>query len=568
MDGLRNLQCRIGRHELESQDWPIVGALISNLLAREEAKHERLLAKINAGQAAVASDIANSDFENVIDVDHVDVGASQDENCSDQNTTPTNPNITESSTTGTPTSKPGKIETKGHGRNGAAAYTNAMHVFHALMSGIIGSICTACGTGRMTCHRERITIRVIGQPMFGAELHHAEQARCRICGRVVTADVPCDVHDGLGKAVTYDWSACAMLIVLHYFSGMPFKRIESLHKGWGIPFADSNQWEIARDSMTLLLPLFKALEIFAIRNALKLLMDDTGSMILTIKRQITAELAAAKALGLPDDDIRTGINASGFHIETAVATILLYYSGRHHACEVLSQLLNHRLPGSSKINKVTDGASKNFDKGLADVFIEGVCNVHAFLKFRDIKHQYPVEYSIVAKSYDLIYEAEQIARERKMPAQERLAFHQLHSKPRMDEIKAMCEEKVKSRLVEPRSSLWEPVSFFINQWPRLTKFLEVPGMPLDTNLCEQSLIAPVRYLAASFNYHTKKGAEVGDQAMSLVATGRANGAEPVAWLTDCLANHVDLAKHPEKYFPWVYKERMDALQPKPPNPLQ
>ena len=359
-----------------------------------------------------------------------------------------------------------------------------------------------------------------------------------------------------------------MLIVLHYFSGMPFKRLESLHKGWGIPFADSNQWEIARGSMALLLPLFTALEIFAIRNALKLLMDDTGSMILTIKRQITAELAAAKALGLPENDVRTGINASGFYIETAVATILLYYSGRHHASEVLTQLLKHRLPDSGKINKVTDGASKNFDKGLADQFIEGVCNVHAFLKFRDISHLYPVEYAIVATAYDLIYKTERTTRERNMLAEERLAFHQLHSKPQMEEIKAMCEEKVKSRLVEPRSPLWEPIRFFINQWPRLTKFLEVPGMPLDTNLCEQSLIAPVRYLAASFNYQNKKGAEVGDQGMSLVATARANGAEPVAWLTHCLANHVDLAKHPEKYFPWVYKERMAAQEPKPPDPPQ
>ena len=568
MDGLRHLYIRIEQQQLESGDWPIFGTLVSSLLAKEEAKHERLLAKIRAAQATATSANANSDDDDVIDVEHTDVGANQSEKASDQNGAPINTDTAESPGTGTPDGPPEKAKSKGHGRNGAAAYTKALHVFHALLTGIIGSICTACGSGRMTRHRDRVTIRVIGQPMFGAELHHAEQARCKICGRVVTAAVPCGTHDGLGKAVTYDWSACAMLIVLHYFSGLPFKRLESLHKGWGIPFADSNQWEITRGSMALLSPLFKALEIFAIRNALKLLMDDTGSMILTIKRQITAELAAAKALGLSADDIRTGINASGFHIETAVATILLYYSGRHHASEMLSQLLKHRLPGSSKINKVTDGASKNFDKGLADLFIEGVCNVHAFLKFRDIKHLYPVEYALVAKAYDLIYETEKITRDRKMIAEERLAFHQLHSKPRMEEIKAMCEEKVKSRLVEPRSPLWAPIQFFINQWPRLTKFLEVPGMPLDTNLCEQSLIAPVRYLAASFNYHTENGAQVGDQAMSFVATAHANGVEPVAWLTDCLVNHVDLAKHPEKYFPWAYKERLLAQQSKPPDPLQ
>ena len=54
-------------------------------------------------------------------------------------------------------------------------------------------------------------------------------------------------------------------------------------------------------------------------------------------------------------------------------------------------------------------------------------------------------------------------------------------------------------------------------------------MPLDTNLVEQKLIIPVRYLAASFNYKTETGAEVGDRMMSLIATAHANGVEPVAY---------------------------------------
>ena len=48
----------------------------------------------------------------------------------------------------------------------------------------------------------------------------------------------------------------------------------------------------------------------------------------------------------------------------------------------------------------------------------------------------------------------------------------------------------------------------------MTKFHEVPGVPLDSNLVEQALIIPVRYLAGSFAYKTQTGAEVGDRAMS------------------------------------------------------
>ena len=83
----------------------------------------------------------------------------------------------------------------------------------------------------------------------------------------------------------------------------------------------------------------------------------------------------------------------------------------------------------------------------------------------------------------------------------------------------------------------------------------MPGVPLDTNLVEQALILPVRYFAGSFNYHTQDGAVVGDHAMSLIATARANDVEPVAWLTECLRCHEDLAQRPEHYLPWVYRER-------------
>ena len=63
----------------------------------------------------------------------------------------------------------------------------------------------------------------------------------------------------------------------------------------------------------------------------------------------------------------------------------------------------------------------------------------------------------------------------------------------------------------PNAPLWEPLTFVINQWDRLTRFCHVPGIPLDTNVVEQMLIIPVRYLAGSFNYKTQNGADVGDR---------------------------------------------------------
>jgi hypothetical protein len=85
----------------------------------------------------------------------------------------------------------------------------------------------------------------------------------------------------------------------------------------------------------------------------------------------------------------------------------------------------------------------------------------------------------------------------------------------------------------------------------------VPGVPLDTNLVEQALILPVRYFAGSFNYHTDDGVVVGDHAMSLIASARANDVDPVAYLTECPGCHEDLPQRPEHYLLWVHRERIE-----------
>lgn len=105
-----------------------------------------------------------------------------------------------------------------------------------------------------------------------------------------------------------------------------------------------------------------------------------------------------------------------------------------------------------------------------------------------------------------------------MTPEERLQHHRAHSLPALKRLRTMCREKLEAKLVEPNGPLWEPITFIVNQWQRLTKFCEIPGVPLDTNVVEQMLIIPVRYLAGSFNYKTRTGAEVGDRHMSLIAT--------------------------------------------------
>lgn len=538
LEGLHQLMHRIERKELEDGDWTICGSLVLQLILKIQGKQERMATKLG-GRGEASSAV----------VDALPKGSS------DSAALPAGPALEASTAQASDTQASEAKKPKGHGRHGAEAFVNAKHCVHALAMGVVGALCPACKVGHLTKYREKVVIRVIGQPLFTAERHHFEQARCRTCGRVVRAEAPPTVLEGLGSSYcVYDWSACAMLVVMHYFAAIPFKRLESLHAGWGVPVPDANLWRMVDESDDLLHPLYRALEHHGVQNAVSLRIDDTGSMVVTLAKQIQVEIADLELAGKSTKDVRTGINATGVLLETAQGNITLFFTGRHHAGEVLDRLLKGRAPGGPKLVKVTDGASKNFDHQHREMLVEATCNAHAFLKFRDIKDKHPDEYTVAGEVYKAVFDNDDQAKARGLKPKERMLFHREHSKPLMERLKALCEEKLKAKLVEPNSALWEPLTFVINQWPRLTRFYEEPGVPLDTNLIEQKLIIPVRYLAASFNYQTETGAEVGDRMMSLIATAHASGVEPVAYLTHCLRHHEALSKSPTDFLPWAYRD--------------
>lgn len=217
------------------------------------------------------------------------------------------------------------------------------------------------------------------------------------------------------------------------------------------------------------------------------------------------------------------IDATGILLKTASGTVVLFFIGRHHAGEIFDGLLARRkpAPGTPRLMKVTDAASKNFDHRHRQKVVEATWSAHAFLKLRDVKEQHAAEYAQAGGVYGAVFDNDDEAKRRRLTPDERRLF------------------------------LRECSSFIINRWPRLTRFGEVPGVPLDSSLVKQKLIIPVRSLAASFNEQTVTGAEVDDRMMSLIAAGRANGVGPIGSITHCLRHHAELARRPADFLPWA-----------------
>jgi hypothetical protein len=562
--GLHQLQERIDLRQLEGQDWAVFGALVSKLIERTEARLARLRDK--AAEQAAQQSTEQAEAEPVTDVGHsaeAEDTATTGESALAREAALEEPKPEGASGAGEPARESTQQEPpkKGHGRNGADAFINATQHVHALADGIIGATCAACATGTVSAYRDKVIIRVVGQPSFHALRHQFQQGRCRLCGAIFTAEgTELVIREGAGSSyIIYDWSACAMLIVMHYFAAAPLKRLEALHASWGVPLPDANQWSLIDAADDRLLPLHRAMELHAVQEAKTLQIDDTGSMIIELRRQIQMELQVLALAGESAQHVRTGINATGFYIETEKAKVILLFTGRHHAGEMVDQLLEHRTAGGHKLVALSDAASKNFSHEHADQLEQAVCNAHCYLKFRAVKQQFPAEHAVAGEVYQKVFDNDDKAKALGLDDHERMLFHREHSKPQMLRLLQMCKDITEAKLVEPNSALWEPISYVINQWPLLTKFYEVPAVPLDSNLVEQTLIIPVRYLAGSFAYKTQTGADVGDRFMSLIATANANGVEPVAYLAECLRNHEDLAKRPDYYLPWVYRDRLEQL---------
>src|SRR2546427_10482921 len=126
-------------------------------------------------------------------------------------------------------------KSKGHGRNGAEAYSGAekVQVAHELLKP--GDRRPRCQKGKVY-HQSQPGLLVVGQAALKATVYELEKLRCNLCTDVFTAKAP----EGVG-AEKYDETSASMIALLKYGSGLPFHRLERLQECLGIPLPAATQ---------------------------------------------------------------------------------------------------------------------------------------------------------------------------------------------------------------------------------------------------------------------------------------------------------------------------------------
>jgi len=445
-----------------------------------------------------------------------------------------------SSSAGVEPTQTERLAPAGHGRNAAGAFTGAekVSVQHAQLKP--GDICPECREGRVYRQREPKTlIRIVGQAPLKATVFEMERLRCNACCQMFTAEEPANV--GTAK---YDTTAVAMIALLKYGTGVPFYRMERLEGQMGIPLPAATQWELMEQAAvpaTLILDelIRQAAQGSVVHN------DDTGMRILKLARN-------------PDDG-RTGTFTSGIVSIGREWRIALYFSGWKHAGENLADVLKRRAAEMGSPIQMCDALSRNTPKLTGVEVLLANCMAHGRRQFIDVAANFPEECRYVLETLGAVYGFDAETKRARLAPEERLAFHQAHSAPRMQQLHQWMEAQFVELKTEPNSGLGKAISYLQRHWTKLTLFLRQAGAPLDNNIAERALKKAILHRKNALFYKTMNGARVGDLFMSLIHTCELNKVNPFDYLTELLRHPAELTVRPAEWMPWNYRETLARL---------
>ena len=432
----------------------------------------------------------------------------------------------------------------GQGRRGAEAYAGAKRVACRHEELRVGERCPVCGQGRLYALPPGVEMRIDGNALLSAVRYEVEKLRCSACGEVFTATLPAEAG-----AEKYSLRARAVLAVGRYYLGLPLYRMEGYQAMLGVPVADATQWDQIERVADCGYKVFAHLECLAAQGEL-IYQDDTSVRILSLIEENHQAQSHAEAMGLARPEDRTGMYTTALVVKVGERTICLYYCGRAHAGENLKALLTKRTAAHEKPLVMSDALSSN--EADETTLIRCHCLAHGRRKFSELEDIFPAECTVVIDALKQVFDHDDQADEQQLNAQQRLAYHQVYSGPILEALKRWLDTQFEDRLVEPNSSLGKAIAYLRGHWDTLTRFLTVPGAPLDNNLVERALKLFIRQRKNSLFFATEHSAYIASVLTSLIATCLHAGVNALEYLVALQEHRAAVFANPAAWLPWTY----------------
>lgn len=167
------------------------------------------------------------------------------------------------------------------------------------------------------------------------------------------------------------------------------------------------------------------------------------------------------------------------------------------------------------------------------------CHAHARRKFETALDSDPVRAARMMVLWGRLYDIERKAKDGKYDHTQWLEARQTQARPILAEIKSVLDEY--KLQVLPKSPIGKAVTYSLNQWDALLRYLDDPTLAIDNNLSERTL----RMVAIGRKNYMFAGSEAGAQRAaiiySLVGSCKLNEIDPFAYFRDVLTR---ISTHP------------------------
>ena len=454
--------------------------------------------------------------------------------------------------------KSGNTTNKTKGRKGKDDYPGAKKVEVKHEHLCVGNDCPECHKGKLKSVEPSPVYKWSGQAPLLLTIFLLERLQCPICKTTFTATAPAEA-DGKTvddknddhKAGRCDGSASAnaMVAAMRYQYGVPNYRLAKIQSQAGIGLAESTQFRMITQVAASAIPVFEYMVKFAASGQL-LMNDDTRMKILD----------SLKIDSSPPEKGKKKAKRRSTRTSTLVAIVgerevVLYFTGTAQAGENLAGVLDHRDPSLEPPTQMCDGLGANSPGNDYEVEVAN-CLTHARRGFFALYNVGMTSLEIILDEFALIYKNDSDTKVKGLTDQERLRYHQAHSRAPIGRIEQWMNKQLAEKIVEPNSKLGIHIKYCQERWSELTLFLRKPGVPLSNDETERRIKSLARHRKNSLFYKTENGAYTGDVIMSLIETCDVNDVPSFPYLVALQENRSKVIAAPEKWLPWNYLENI------------
>lgn len=153
------------------------------------------------------------------------------------------------------------------------------------------------------------------------------------------------------------------------------------------------------------------------------------------------------------------------------------------------------------------------------------CWAHVRRKFRDAEPDFPVARSALMRIREL-YDIE----ERASDDEERRTLRQNESKAVLEQL----QDWLIATRVPKTTSLGKAIRYALNDWHRLTVFIDEPGVPLDNNATERGLRGVAIGRRVHFGSKSRRGTQVAAIYYTLIESAKAAGVDARGYLAEAV----------------------------------